>query len=278
MKSRIYFLVTFVVFIGIAQSFRPSSQSSLRFQISNPLKKAPCAKALLHSPRMTLSANDGYPVFPKELSFLNTDTSKRLLPWGGFAALCWIFRSFYPIIVGTFFLSVMGNSIVDSFDTAFRSISERLDLPRLRKIPRKLLATLYFILLGLGLARFMLIISPRIVKESTYVVQLLQSEDPYSVIANFYLSTFGVDMTVRLEKLMMAGVGSSGLSIAGLNQTRRLGKLIQNSAKGYLQNLLLFSSKIISNSTTAAYKGVLSLIFSFMVRLPRRSRPMTKFA
>jgi hypothetical protein len=85
------------------------------------------------------------------------------------------------------------------------------------------------------------------------------------VIANFYLSTFGVDMTVRLEKLMMAGVGSSGLSIAGLSQTRRLGKLIQNSAKGYLQNLLLFSSKVISNSTTAAYKGVLSLIFSFMV-------------
>ena len=266
MKSRFYFLVTLVLLINTVQSFRLSSRSTPRFQISNPLIKAPCTKTLLHRTHMSLAAYDGYPVFPKELSFLNTDTSKRLLPWGAFATLCWIFRSFYPIIVGTFFLSVMGNSIVDSFDTAFRSISERLDVPRLRKIPRKLLAMLYFILLGLGLARFMLIVSPRIVKESTYVVQLLQSEDPYSVIANFYLSTFGVDMTFRLEKLMMAGVGSSGLNIAGLSQTRRLGKLIQNSAKGYLQNLLLFSSKVISNSTTAAYKGVLSLIFSFMVR------------
>jgi hypothetical protein len=66
---------------------------------------------------------------------------------------------------------------------------------------------------------------------------------------------------------MIAAVGASGTNLEGLNQTRRLGKLIQNSVMGYLQNLLLFSSRIISNSTTAAYKGVLSLIFSLMVGL-----------
>jgi hypothetical protein len=215
---------------------------------------------------LSLAVDDGYPVFPKELGFMNTDTSKRLLPWAGFASICWMFRSFYPIIVGTFFLSVMGNSIVSFIGSTFENVADSLKVPRFNKIPRKLLAATYFILLGLGLARFMLIVSPRIVKESTYVVQLLQSEDPYALTANLFLSTFGVEMTSKLEKLMLAGMGSVTLDLAGLTPTRRLGKLIQTSVKGYLQNLLVFSSKIISNSTTAAYKGVLSLIFSFMVR------------
>jgi hypothetical protein len=173
-----------------------------------------------------------------------------------------MFKSFYAIVVGTFFLSVMGNSIVDSIGLFFQKVSERT---RLKKIPRKLLATLYFILLGFGLTRFLLIVSPRIVKESTYVIQVLQSEDPYTLTANLFLKTFGSEMAARLEGVMIAAVGASGTSLVGLDQTRRLGKLFQTSIMGYLQNLLLFSSRIISNSTTAAYKGVLSLIFSLMV-------------
>lgn len=215
--------------------------------------------------RLSAATCDGYPLFPKELDLLNSDTSRRLLPWAGFASLCYIFRSFYPIIVGTFFLSVMGNSIVESFRAVFRVISEKLNISRLSRVPRKLLAALYFIFLGLGLARFMLFVSPRILKESAYVIQLLQSEDPYTSTANLILSTFGIEMTTRLEKLMVAGVGSGLTDITGLSQSRRLGKLIQNSVMGYLQNLVVFSSRVISNSTTAAYKGVLSLIFSFMV-------------
>lgn len=161
----------------------------------------------------------------------------------------------------------MGNSIVDSIGLFFQKVSERT---RLKKIPRKILATLYFILLGFGLTRFLLIVSPRIVKESTYVIQVLQSEDPYTLTANLFLKTFGSEMAAKLESVMIAAVGASGTSLVGLDQTRRLGKLFQTSIMGYLQNLLLFSSRIISNSTTAAYKGVLSLIFSLMVGFQRR--------
>ena len=192
---------------------------------------------------------------------MNTDTSKRLLPWAGFASLCWIFQSFYPIIVGTFFLSVMGNSIVDQIGITFQKISDRLQMPRVKMIPRKLFVAVYFIVLCLGVARFTLIVSPRIVKESTYVIQLLQSEDPYTLAANLFLTTFGVDMTARLENALIDAVGTTRSSLVGLNQTRRLSKLIQDGATGYLQNLLGFFNKI----TAAAYKGVLSFIFSLMV-------------
>ena len=224
------------------------------------------ANVLHQKTRLFAATCDGYPVFPKELDLLNSDTSRRLLPWAGFASLCFIFRSFYPIIVGTFFLSVMGNSIVESFRSISRILSEKLNISQLSRVPRKLLAALYFVFLALGLARFTLFVSPRILKESAYVIQLLQSEDPYTLTANLILSTFGIEMTTRLEKLMVAGVGSGLTDISNLSQSRRLGKLIQNSVMGYLQNLVVFSSKVISNSTTAAYKGVLSLIFSFMVQ------------
>ena len=265
MKSRLLLIALLSASVDTMMAYISAPRSIHRFKVCNVHRRM-LVSAKPTNTIMSLAANDdGYPIFPKELSFMNTDTSKRLLPWAGFASICWMFRSFYPIIVGTFFLSVMGNSIVSFIGSTFQNVADGLKVPRLNKIPRKLLAAFYFILLGLGLARFMLIISPRIVKESTYVIQLLQSEDPYALTANLFLSTFGVEMTSKLEKLMLAGMGSAGLDLAGLTPTRRLGKVIQTSVKGYLQNLLVFSSKIISNSTTAAYKGVLSLIFSFMV-------------
>ena len=197
---------------------------------------------------------------------MNTDTAKRMVPWAGVASLCWIFQSFYPIIVGTFFLSVMGNSIVDSIGLGFQRISDRFQMPKVKMIPRKLFVALYFIVLCLGLARFMLIVSPRIMKESTYVMKLFQSEDPYTLTANLFLVTFGAEFTTRLESYMAEALGASRSSLAGLDQTGRLSKLIQDSVAGYLQRIISFFTKIISNSTAAAYKGVLSLIFSLMVR------------
>lgn len=266
MKSRLLLLALLSASVETIVSYMSAPRSIHRLEVCNVHRRMMVSAKPTKTVLTLAAADDGYPVFPKELSFMNTDTSKRLLPWAGFASICWMFRSFYPIIVGTFFLSVMGNSIVSFIGSAFEKVADGLKVPRFNKIPRKLLAASYFILLGLGLARFMLIVSPRIVKESTYVVQLLQSEDPYTLTANLFLSTFGVEMTSKLEKLLLAGMGSVGLELAGLTPTRRLGKVIQTSVKGYLQNLLVFSSKIISNSTTAAYKGVLSLIFSFMVR------------
>lgn len=260
------FAVMLLVTANIGRPYSVPSHTGIGSRNINHLRTTSCPGVSRKTLQLSSTADNGYPVFPKELDFMNTDTSKRLLPWVGFASLCLIFQSFYPIIVGTFFLSVMGNSIVDSMSVAFQKVSDRLKMPRFKMIPRKLFVVVYFVFLCLGLIRFMLLSSPRIIKESTYVLQLLQSEDPYTLAANLFLTTFGVEVTTRVESALIDALGASRSSLAGLNQSRRLSKLIQDSATGYLQNLLVFTSKIISDSTSAAYKGVLSLIFSLMVR------------
>ena len=269
MRSLNLFSITLIATVHIARPYSVPSHTGIRSRNFNYLRTTSCprlSRKTLQLSSTDITTDNGYPVFPKELDFMNTDTSKRLLPWVGFASLCLIFQSFYPIIVGTFFLSVMGNSIVDSMSVAFQKVSDRLNMPRFKMIPRKLFVVVYFVFLCLGLVRFMLLSSPRIIKESTYVLQLLQSEDPYTLAANLFLSTFGVEVATRVESALIEAVGASRSSLAGLNQSRRLSKLIQDSATGYLQNFLVFTSKIISDSTSAAYKGVLSLIFSLMVR------------
>lgn len=265
MRSKYLSSVVLLIIMNLALPYSLPYHTGIRNLNFNCLGTTSCPGVLSKTLLRSSTIDDGYPIFPKELDFMNTDTSKRLLPWVGFASLCWIFQSFYPIIVGTFFLSVMGNSIVDSIGVAFQKLSDRLKMPRFKMIPRKLFVVAYFVFLCLGVARFLLLSSPRIIKESTYVIQLLQSEDPYTLAANLFLTTFGVDMTARVESALIDAVGASRSSLAGLNQSRRLSKLIQDSATDYLQNVLVFTSKIISNSTAAAYKGVLSLIFSLMV-------------
>ena len=266
MRSLNLFSITLIATVHIARPYSVPSHTGIRSRNFNYLRTTSCPRLSRKTLQLSSTPDNGYPLFPKELDFMNTDTSKRLLPWVGFASLCLIFQSFYPIIVGTFFLSVMGNSIVDSMSVAFQKVSDRLKMPRFKMIPRKLFVVVYFVFLCLGLIRFMLLSSPRIIKESTYVLQLLQSEDPYTLAANLFLTTFGVEVTTRVESALIDALGASRSSLAGLNQSRRLSKLIQDSATGYLQNLLVFTSKIISDSTSAAYKGVLSLIFSLMVR------------
>jgi hypothetical protein len=200
-------------------------------------------------------------------------SAKRIASWLGFAGLCWLFQWFSPIIVGTFLLSIIGNTVVDTISSTWTTLVGRLKISVKNKPPRKIFAAAYFIILGLTIARFALFLTPRILKETTYVMNVLQSEDPYALTANAIQSTFGSGFVARLEGFILAAIGEAGRLSLGLrydglvDHTRRLGKLLQYCSIGYLQSFLSFSSKVISNSSKIAYKGLLSLIFSFMVRL-----------
>jgi hypothetical protein len=198
---------------------------------------------------------------------------KRLISWGGFATLCWACRWFSPVVAGTFFFTIIGNSFVELLTKLFYSVQRRLEFLRGKKISRKIFVGAYFVLLALGLLRLFLFVTPRVIKETSYVVSILQSEDPYDLSAKVLQSTFGSGVVSRLESVILQLIGESGRvlsgydSIATFDQGRRLGKLLQYSFMGYLQSILSFSSRVISNSSQIAYKTILSLIFSLMVIL-----------
>ena len=141
-----------------------------------------------------------------------------------------------------------------------------IKLPNKLKLPRKAFAALYIVLLGLTLVRSILFFSPRIVKESQYFLSILQSEDPYTMVATILSSTFGPELVGRLETVIIAAKNIKlPKETLVLDSSRRLGKLFQVVITDYLQSLITFGSKILSDSTAVLYKGITALIFSLII-------------
>lgn len=191
--------------------------------------------------------------------------TKRVISWTGFIALAYALQSFYTIIIATFFFSVFGTNIVDIFQSIYEKITNSLKLPKKLKLPRKAFVTLYIVLLGLTLTRSVLYFSPRIVKESQYFLSIMQSEDPYTTVAKILSNTFGPELVGRLESVIIAAKSIQlSKDIAVLDSSRRLGKLLQVVTTDYLQSLITFGSRVLSDSTAVLYKGITALIFSLI--------------
>jgi len=171
-------------------------------------------------------------------------------------------------MVATFFFSVFGTNVVEAFQSMYKKLinNNKIPVPVKLSLPRKAFAALYIVLLGLTLGRVVLFLSPRIVKESQYFVSIMQSEDPYTMVANILSNSFGSELVSRLESLIIAGKSIKlSKEVLLLDQSRRLGKVLQVVITDYLQSLITFGSKILSDSTAVLYKGITALIFSLII-------------
>lgn len=193
---------------------------------------------------------------------------EKLISWSLFAVCACVLQPFYSIVLGTFFLAYLGNSIVVSLKRFTDEFCSRYNLKI--DIPRRVFAFLYMLAFIVGISRFIVLIFPKIGYEAQYFLSVVQSEDPYRVVSDMMRTSFG-DLTLnRCENILLALLGDNARKFSGYDskitdETLRFGKLLQYAMKGYLQQALQLTSNLITQSTSALYKWILSFLFSTII-------------
>lgn len=202
--------------------------------------------------------------------------ARRALSWGLLLLLLVALRPFFPVMLGTFIVGYVANSVVQ---WAVRRTGGA--------VPRRAFVLTFYAFILTGIAGFSLMTVPTVVRESQYFISTLQSENPYVVMANVMRKSLGDDLATKVEtyvsySLEHPGEGAivplsalpDGPAPAGewsAERSRRLGVLLQRSIRGYVSGTVALITKLLGASTKVVFKALLSLVFSFMILwdLPR---------
>lgn len=224
---------------------------------------------------------------------------KRVIAWASLLITLILLRSFFPVIVGTFILSYVTNSVINAVG---------------KRLPRRAVVGVFYAFIITAISGFSLMTIPTVVRESQYFISTLQSENPYVYAANSLRKALGDELTTKVETFVMystAVPGSAAKAIVPSTTTlsstsstltksptsnqiqqqkeqlssssssplisdelddewtegrsRRLGMLLQKSLKTYIAGTASLITKLIGASTKVVFKAILSLIFSFMI-------------
>lgn len=230
----------------------------------------------------------GAAIRSSEAALANLDV-KRAAVWVGLCVVLVALRSFFPVILGTFIVGYVANSVV-------RWVVRVSD----GRIPRRAVVALFYVGVVTAITSFSLGTVPTIVREGQYFVRTLQSENPYVIVANTIRRTLGDELTTKLETLVVYSIEAPSLessssasknaaALASLpssaqpsgtsklkrqelvdndwspERSRRLGMLLQRSIRGYVAGTASLVTRLLSASTKVVVKALLSLIFSFMI-------------
>ncbi|CAM9780515.1 unnamed protein product [Ascophyllum nodosum] len=225
------------------------------------------------------------------LDSVATDDTKKLGCWFVFAVVLSRLRSFYGVMLGTFVLSYMGNTVIQlsrhKGNEALQRVGKRFGWKRLpKKLPRTVYASVYILLLLTAITSLSVIIVPRLTVESQVLIAKLSEQDnPYAIIASWIQSNFGEEALTRLEPFLLSVTGDQGRIFAGypdnylqlvaskLNargvwceeRYARFAKLLQFSLSRYFKGGLNMCSAMVAGLTKVLYKAMVSLLLSFMV-------------
>eukprot|EP00904_Undaria_pinnatifida_P004221 jgi/Undpi1/137/HiC_scaffold_1.g00137.m2 len=125
------------------------------------------------------------------LEMMTADDTKKLGAWLMFALVLSRLRFFYGVMLGTFVLSYMGNSVIElsmeKGNRALRRMGERMGWRRLpKKLPRPAYAAVYILLLLTAITSLSVVIVPRLTVESQALITKLSEQDnPYAIIASW---------------------------------------------------------------------------------------------
>lgn len=206
--------------------------------------------------------------------------AKRIASWFSLLVLLFALRSFFPVIVGTFILGYVANSVVVWVSSKSNG-----------KVPRRAVVGIFYTFIISAISVFSLMTIPTVVRESQYFISTLQSENPYVYVANSLRKTLGDELTTKLEAYVIYSIempeaaakgvlppSSSTLDAEGTvavaespneewteARSRRLGMLLQKSIRSYIASTISLITKLLGASTKVIFKALLSLIFSFMI-------------
>eukprot|EP00640_Fibrocapsa_japonica_P001083 CAMPEP_0113933688 /NCGR_PEP_ID=MMETSP1339-20121228/1014_1 /TAXON_ID=94617 /ORGANISM="Fibrocapsa japonica" /LENGTH=433 /DNA_ID=CAMNT_0000935123 /DNA_START=297 /DNA_END=1598 /DNA_ORIENTATION=- /assembly_acc=CAM_ASM_000762 len=210
---------------------------------------------------------------------LTVGLAKELLLWCGFSCLVAYMRSFYGVIAGTFILSYIGRNVVNwlhrKVNTALHRISESRLLP-MKELPRKFFALAWIVSILTAITTITITLVPAVKLQSPMVMRAMQSEGVYRVLTDILVNMLGEDGVSRLEAFLVsistsappaAVIESSGKSV-------KVAKLLQYQLTPYYNTAYTFFKQTLSTLTGALSKGVISLLFSFLIiyDLPRLTK------
>jgi len=218
-------------------------------------------------------------------TFLADLPLRKIIIWASFLGLLYLLRDFFGVIIGTFVISYIGNSIVNNFLTRYPN--------------RNLLVISYFSCIVLMVAGVGLLIIPRAVTEGRDFITTIQSQDPYVYALAKLRESLGKTMSVRVETMILQladgenGHGESSAATKPEVEAERITPppALSNQPKGHkhieasdfdkrlprvkvaLEKLLkkytgaavAVTTKLIGASGKAFIQVVISLIFSFMI-------------
>lgn len=199
---------------------------------------------------------------------------KRIAAWLGLFVAIVALRSFFPVIVGTFIVGYVANSVVRAATRVSRG-----------RAPRRAIVGIFYAVIVTAISGFSLMTIPTVVRESQYFISTLQSENPYVYVANSLRKSLGDELTTKLETYVMYSVQMPEAAAKGVlpppspdsaqssqselewteDRSRRLGMLLQKSIRSYIAGTVSLITKLIGASTKVVFKGLLSLVFSFMI-------------
>lgn len=278
--SFVFFLNLIISTIIFSNSYHVKVYSHIqRNEIFNPLKN-------INNLKSVRSINNDITTSDSTQVNLFDKYKMKAIAWGSLGTFSFVLKPFLPILICTFYFSVVGNSIVDIFQASYLKALNVLDkyfhniVQKFKNIPRKTFAALYSMLLIASISRFGFYFFPIIIKESQYVVNVVKSEDPYKLLVSIISKTIGFETISRAENILTKIADSEALKFAGylgttsnnkiqeLSQnslTLRFGKLLQYYMTGYLNKSITIARRFISNSTSAFLNAILGLFFSLMV-------------
>jgi predicted PurR-regulated permease PerM len=214
----------------------------------------------------------------------NLDVAKAAV-WIAAAGVVLLLRSFFPVMLGTFIVGYVANSVVRWAERVSRG-----------SVPRRAVVALFYVGVISAISGFSLLTVPTVVREGQYFVRTLQSENPYVIAANVMRRTLGDDVATKLETFVVYSIEAPTLVSApsaagrtseaqGVVQTkpdvsppailvdnewspersRRLGMLLRKSIGGYVAGTAALITKLLGASTKVVVKALFSLVFSFMI-------------
>ncbi|MDF1664452.1 MAG: AI-2E family transporter [Planctomycetota bacterium] len=122
---------------------------------------------------------------PSALNFLNRIPLRKVVIWASFLGLIYLLRDFFGVLIGTFVISYIGNSIISRFEKNFKN--------------RKLLVVAYFLTIISMMTGFGFWIVTLAIDEGKVAVEKIQNDDPYEFVYKELYKSLPPKIFVRVK-------------------------------------------------------------------------------
>jgi len=194
---------------------------------------------------------------------------RKLAIWGFIVLLAYQLSDFFGIMMGTFIISFIGNSFVDSTQNwqllGFMPPEKR----------RRPIVIVYFSLILALVTLFGVLTIPDIAAEGVAFVNRLQSDNIWVVLVEKMRAGLGDQIMESVEKTIYlattsditaaAGSASSSLREWSAERSVALGMAVSSMLKGYTTTAAKITAQLLSSVTKFAVQIVVSLVLGFLL-------------
>ncbi|GFR44550.1 hypothetical protein Agub_g5821, partial [Astrephomene gubernaculifera] len=200
-------------------------------------------------------------------SLINAIPFKRLAIWSTVAALAYQLHDFAGIVLGTFIVSFIGNSFVESAQEK-QLVQSVLPTPKMR---RQVLVLLYFSMI-LGVFTLLGVLTiPDIAREGADFVKRLQSDNIWVILVEKMRRGVGDQVMNSLEKAVYLAT-SNDIAAAAVTDTQvwcsprstKLGLAVSSMLKGYTTMAAKYTAVFVKSVAKFSLQALVSLILGFL--------------